>query len=265
MPDNEPPKKPADDELDSLADSFHAGENLPSATPIFLEDQAPRPSTLDDEPSDDDLRSSPLARRLAKRRGYSIAAREPKTKRLLSSWGLGAVALLAAWALWGTGDDVRYWISGAPPVDLGHLGGYRLENAQEGVFAHVEGIASPKRAEYSRMFGEHELFPLIGSRILIDRAGAPDDSLRGYGFKYSGDGRLVRATNEGKWAAVREQFSAANELARQGDVWVLEDGLSPRKGLRVPMEVGLWAAIFLACAVTLGVRAKQSTLLAPKS
>lgn len=278
-PKSDAPGAPdSDDALDSLAARFHAGESANGggarAQGAELEDAgasgghsgaagrepaASRGATiLDDEPSADDLRSTALGKRLAQRRGYAIAAREPKTRRLLSSWGLGGVLLLSLWSLWGTWPEARYWLSREAPADLGHLGGYRLEDARDGAFTRVEGIASPKRATYSRMFGEHELFPLIASRILIDRAGSPDESLRGYGFHYSGEGRLVRVGEGSKWEAVREQFVSQGELARGGDVWVLEDGVSPHRGMIIPLQVGGWLLLALACAGAILIRARRA-------
>jgi len=264
MPDGAPPQ--SDDELDSLAAQFHAGEGLPAeskdakgaAKTEARDSDLDRDSDAEDDALDlDALRSSALGKRLSQRRGYAIAAREPKPKRLLSSWGLAIVMGLSLWSLWGVVPDLKYWVSDAKPIDLGHLGGYHLESAADGAYAHVEGIASPKRASYSRLFTEHELFPLIASRILIDRAQAADESMHGYGFPYSGEGRLVRAAEGSKWDAVREQFVNADELAHAGDIWLLEEGLSPRKGWRIPLEVGSWAAAALACAITLLLRAKK--------
>ena len=40
----------------------------------------------DADPTDDELRGTLLARRLAKRRGYGLAGREPKVRRGLSTW-----------------------------------------------------------------------------------------------------------------------------------------------------------------------------------
>jgi len=165
--------------------------------------------------------------------------------------------ILSAWAVYGEVPELRYWLSRDPPINLGHLGGYTLEQAHEGAFVHIEGIASPKRASYSRMFSEHELFPLIASRVLVDRAQAPDESMRGFGFRYSGEGRLVRAEEGGKWDAVRRQFVEANELARSGDIWVLEDGVSPHRGWRLPLEAGAWAAACLGSAAVLLARLRR--------
>ncbi len=258
---------PDDAKLDALeeefhAERFHAGVNDPGVAgaaaiargELRAEGPGGEAGGSDGEPSHDELRSGALGQRLAKRRGYSLPAREPKTRRLLSSWGISAVLALSLWSLAGTWGDVRYYLSKTPPIDLGHLGGYHLDAAREGAFAKVSGVASPKRASYSRFFSEHELIPLIGSRILIDRDGSPSDDLRGFAFQYTGQGRLLRAEEGGKWGAVREQFSEAGELARQGDVWVLEDGLSPHQGMRVPLEVGGWGALSLACLAALLAR-----------
>jgi hypothetical protein len=243
--------QPEGSDLEDLERQFHAGEAKPApAAPADGHE-------VDDAEDEKDrlMRQSALGRRLAKRRGYAVRAREPKTRTLLSSWGLGGVLALSLWSAWGAWPQLAWWLSNAPPIDLGHLGAYDLSRAQDGVFARVEGIASPKRGSYSH-FGQHELFPLIASRILVDRAGEPDDSARGLAFRYSGSGRLHRAEAEGKWAAVREKFYSAGELAKEGDVWVLEDGVAPRKGWSTPAEFGGWILAAAACAAVLIRRAR---------
>ena len=252
-PKETPPQQGAHDPLEDLERRFHEGET----GPMPAGGAAGAPEAPIDDPDDESerlLRSSALGRRLAKRRGYAVRAREQKTRTLLSSWGLGGVLALSLWSASGAWPQLAWWLSSAPPVDLGHLGAYDLSRARDGVFAHVEGVASPKRGTYSRFFGQHELFPLIASRVLVDRAGEPDESARGLAFRYSGEGRLHRAEPDGKWAAVREKFYAAGELAREGDVWVLEDGVAPRRGWRTPTEFGFWAALAAACAGLLARR-----------
>ena len=248
---------PDDDALDHLERKFHEGDAVARAeapAPAAPADDAAVLEALDGQA----LRGSHLGRRLARRRGYAVAAREPRTHRtLLSAWGLGGVAVLAAWSLWGAWPSLEYWLSRAPPVDLGHLGAYDLSGAHDGAFVKAAGIASPKRGTYSRFFGQHELFPLIASRILVDHDGPPDEAARGLAFRWSGEGRLHRAEANGKWAAVREQFFASGELAREGDVWVLEEGVSPRRGWGAPAESGAWAAVCLACLFVLGRRMRE--------
>ena len=229
-----------DDKLDELARRFHAGEALP------------RPPPADDGASleRDDLRGTLLARSLARRRGYGVPAAEPKLRARLSSWALALIALLAAWSLWGVVPELRYWLSAKAPLDLGRLGAYQpLDDLPEGALVRLEGVASPKRGTYSRFLREHEVFPLIGSRLLIDRVGAPDPALRGYGFRYTGEGRLSRAG--ARYQGVRDQFVQAGELAKSGEVWVLEDGVVPRRGLRIPLEALLWGGLAAAAIVTL--------------
>ena len=250
---------PDDDALDHLERKFHENETQAPASTAPAPSAAPTVggSGLDDL-DEQALRSSNLGRRLARRRGYAVAASEPRThKTLLSAWGLGGVALLAAWSLWGGWPSLAYWLSREPPVDLGHLGAYDLSRARDGAFAKVAGIASPKRGTYSRFFGQHELFPLIASRILVDHDGPPDEGARGLAFRWSGEGRLHHAELDGKWAAVREQFFASGELAREGDVWVLEEGVAPGRGWAAPLESGLWAAVCLGCLAVLGRRLRE--------
>lgn len=227
-----------DENLDELARRFHAGEAPP----------APPPGDERDE-----LRGTLLAQRLARRRGYGVQAVEPKVRPRLSSWALALIAALAAWSLWGLGPELRYWSSAQPARDLGHLGAYApLDAVPDGSFVRLEGLASPKRGTYARFFREHELFPLIGSRLLIDRAAPPDPSLRGYAFPYRGEGRLTRAG--ARYQGVRDQFVQAGELARAGDVWVVEDGVAPRRGLRIPLEAALWAGLAAASLATIATR-----------
>ena len=259
---------PDDDALDHLERKFHegaAGGAVPAGPGAAPAASAPAAASA---PSDDAalldaldeqaLRGTNLGRRLARRRGYAIAAREPRTRqKLLSAWGLGGVALLAAWSLWGAWPALSYWLSRDLPVDLGHLGAYDLAGARDGAFAKAAGIASPKRGTYSRFFGQHELFPLIASRILVDHDGPPDEAARGLAFRWSGEGRLRRAEADGKWAAVREQFLASGELAREGDVWVLEEGVSPGLGWAAPLEAGAWAAVCVLCLAVLARRLNE--------
>ncbi len=255
-------KPQSDHDLDELARRFHDGEapavvaSGSAATSAGANADASRDGLADDELSIEELKRTALGQRLARRRGYAVSAREQKTRHLLSAWGLAGVMLLAAWSVGSLLPEIRYWTSSATPIDLGHVGGYQLDQARDGAFARVEGIASPTRGHYSSMFSEHELFPLMASRILVDRARAPDESLRGFGFRYAGDGRLVRAEAGSKWDTIRRQFTDASELSRTGDIWVLEDGVSPRRGWRTPVEVGFWSALFLSCAVTLALRAR---------
>ena len=199
--------------------------------------------------TDDDLRGTVLARKLARRRGYGLVAREPRVRRGLSTWALAAIAALSAWSFSGVLPDLRYWLSSGAPRDLGHLGAYApLDAIPDGTFVRIEGIASPRRGSYSRFLRDHEVFPLIGSRILVDRPHAPDDSLRGYGFRYKGDGRLSRAGSH--YEGVREQFAQAGELSRTGELWVLEDGASPHRGLRTPLEALFWAGLGTLAALS---------------
>jgi hypothetical protein len=243
-------------DLDELERQFHANEHAPGPA-------APQGEPSLDEPSDDErdrlLRDSALGRRLAKRRGHALRGREPKTRRMLSSWGVAGVLAIALWSAAGAWPSFAWWLSAQPPIDLGHLGSYDYSQARDGLYARAEGVASPKRGTYSRLGGEHELFPLVASRILVDRAGPPDDAARGLAFHYSCAGRLSRAEPGGKWEAVREKFYAQGELAKEGDVWVLEDGVEPRKGLAVPLEFALWALLALACAAVLLRRLRART------
>src|SRR5205823_2415737 len=94
---------------------------------------------------------------------------------------------------------------------------------------------------------EHEVFPLIGSRILIDRPQAPDESLKGYGFRYAGEGRLQRASSDPRWDAARATFAERGELPAQGELYVVQDGEVPGRGLRTPLEAGAWALLGLVC------------------
>lgn len=232
------------DDLDELERRFHAGEAV--VRPQGAAEPAPGPG-------DSELRGTILAQRLARRRGYGVPAREPRARRYLSSWALGLIALLAAWSLSGVYPDLRYWLSRSPPIDAGHLGAYAaLEQIPEGAFVRAEGIASPKRGTYSRFLRDHEVFPLIGSRILVDRPRAPDPALRGYGFHYAGEGRLSRAGS--RYEGVRDQFAQAGELPKAGEVWVLEDGAAPGKGLRTPLEGLLWAGLCFASLSALAAR-----------
>ena len=243
-----------DDKLDDLARRFHAGEALPRPHAVASGPEGPV--------APDDLRGTLLARKLARRRGYGVPAAEPRVRARLSSWALGLIALIGAWSLWGLLPDLRYWASSAPAVDLGRLGAYRpLDAVPDGARARLEGVASPRRGTYSRFLRDHEVFPLIGSRLLIDRVGAPDPALRGYGFRYRGEGRLSRAGD--RYQGVRDQFVQAGELARSGEVWVLEDGLVPRRGLRIPLEALLWASVVAVALAALSRRALQRRNAAP--
>ena len=244
MPDED------DKAIDDLARRFHAGEVQP-----VVKNALPQ---VGDDPSDDDLRGTLLARRLARRRGHGLTAREPKVRVLFGSWALFALAALGAWSFADALPDIRYWLSSAKPVDLGHLGGYssasQLDQIAEGAFVHLEGVASPKRGAYSRLLREHEVFPLIASRFLIDRPGSPDQSLRAYGFRYSGEGRFWRTSRETRFEGVRDQFVKAGELSASGEVYLIEDGTAPRKGVRAPLELILWGGL---CAVSLAVVARR--------
>ena len=191
---------------------------------------------------DEDLRGTHLARKLAKRRGYGLPARERQVSRSLSSWALLAIAGIAAWSLYGLGAELAYWLVKRPPVELGRMGAYAdLEKIPDGAFVRLQGIASPKRAAYSRFFAQHEVFPLIASRLLVDRASAPDEAQRGFGFQYAGEGRLTRAGE--RYSGVREQFAQLGELPKSGEVWIVEDGVAPRRGLRIPLEGVFWLAM----------------------
>lgn len=231
MPDDD------DKSLDDLARRFHQGEVQPAAVPAEADG--------DDDLSADDLRGTLLAQRFARRRGGTgLPPREPKVRILFGTWGLFALAALGAFSLASALPDLRYWVSGAKPIDLGHLGAYPdLSGLPDGAFVQLEGVASPKRGTYSRFFREHEVFPLLASRFLIDRPGSPDESQRGYGFRYAGKGRLWRTSRETRFEGVREQFVKAGELAATGEVYVIEDGLAPRRGLRAPLEALLWAGL----------------------
>ena len=88
----------------------------------------------------------------------------------------------------------------------------------------------------------------------MDRPQAPDEAARGLAFRWSGEGRLHRAEPGGKWATVREQFFNHGELAREGDVWVLEEGTSPGRGWAAPLESGLWGLTCLGCLALLARR-----------
>ena len=271
-----------DDKLDELARRFHAGEELPrppvagqsaqpaaptgaqqlsgtrapplSGTPAPL--TGAREPPLDDTVDMDELRGTLLARKLARRRGYGVTGSEPKMRARLSSWALALIALLSSWSLWGLAPELRYWAGAGPALDIGRLGAYAaLDALPDGALVRLEGIASPKRGTYSRLLRDHEVFPLIGSRLLIDRVGAPDPALRGYGFSYRGEGRLSRAA--ARYQGVRDQFVQAGELARSGEVWVLEDGVVPRRGLRIPLEALLWSAFALSALATLVRRLVQ--------
>ena len=240
----EDPEDPAEAAaLDELAKGFHRGESAPSAAPAALAPAAAR-SGLDAslDASDDELRNTVLARKLARRRGFGLPGREPQVRPRLSTWALAAVAALSVWSLLGLAPEARYWLSAAAARDIGRLGAYAtLDPLPDGVYVRAQGVASPRRGSYSRFLSQHEVFTLIGSRLLIDRRNAPDDSLRGYGFQYSGAGRLSRAG--ARYQGIRDQFTELGELPRTGEVWVLEDSVVPRRGLRLPLEASLWLVL----------------------
>lgn len=249
MPDDDDQAR--DQALDELARRFHAGESQPASGESPAAAALDVDEVLEAEVPDDDLRGTLLARRLSRRRGYGLPAREAKVRNLFGNWALLALAALSAWSFASALPDIRYWLSSAKPLDLGHLGGYSdpssLSGAADGAYVHLEGVASPKRGTYSRFLREHEVFPLLASRFLIDRPGTPNDSLRGYGFRYSGDGRLWRASSESRFAGVREQFVKAGELAAVGEVYVIEDGVAPRRGFGAPLEFVLWGGLCTLC------------------
>jgi hypothetical protein len=229
-----------DQQLDELERRFHEGQ--------------PEPLPADDERAQ--LHRTHLARRLLRRRGYGVPPVERRARRLFGTPALAVLAALAAVSFAGALPSLRYWLSSAPPIDLGRAPrGYQLDGVPDGAFVKLEGIASPKRGSYSRFLREHEVFALVGSRILVDRAQPPDESLKGYGFRYSGDGRLARASTDHRWDAVRAAFADAGELPRDGELFVIEDGSSPRRGLRVPLEGGAWLLLFAVCAAVIGRRA----------
>ena len=267
--------------LDRLVAQFHEGEHAAPDSPATGAGQAGSgsegagaaatssgPARDEDEGEDDEdgfdrvaLRATHLGRRLARRRGHALTAREKKPTRLFGSWALFALSLLGAWGLASALPDLRYWLSSAPPLDLGRMGAYRLDGVADGAYVKVEGIASPRRGSWSRLMTEHELFPLIGSRILVDRRRAPDPGMKGFGFKYAGEGRLSMVTDESRWAGVREQFAVAGEVSKEGLVVVLEDGVVPRRGLRVPLEAAAWTALI---AVSFAVLVRRARSLRPR-
>ncbi|MBS2025784.1 MAG: hypothetical protein JST92_25570 [Deltaproteobacteria bacterium] len=206
------------------------------------------------------LRSTHLGRRLARRRGYAIEARQRKPRKLFGNWSLLILSLVGAWGLASVWPEFSYWISSGPPRDLGRMGAYQIESVPDGSYVKVQGVASPKRGSWSRLFTDHEVFPLIASRILVDRRQAPDPGLKGYGFIYQGEGRLSIVEVDGRWAGVREQFAQAGEVSKDGPLVVIEDGLVPRKGARVPAEVALWLALVL---VPLAVLVRRHRAPAP--
>ena len=93
------PKDPAQpdgpDPVEDLERQFHAGEATPALSAGAAGDSAT--DAAEDE-KERLMRQSALGRRLAKRRGYAVRAREPKTRTLLSSWGLGGVLALSLWS-----------------------------------------------------------------------------------------------------------------------------------------------------------------------
>ena len=79
--------------------------------------------------------------------------------------------------------------------------------------------------------------------------------MKGFGFRYAGEGRAALVTEESRWAGVREQFADSNEVSREGLVIVIEDGVVPRKGLRLPLEVLAWLGLL---AVSSGVLVRRA-------
>ena len=225
------------EELEELERRFHAGEAAP-------QEDVPGPSLL--------------AQRLARRRGYGIAQREGRPRRLFSTISLIVLALLGAWGLAGAFPALRYWMSKAAPIDVGRLGAYRPQGAPDGSFVRVEDFASPRRGTYSRLWRDHEVFALVGSRILVDRAQPADDSLRGFGFRYRGEGRIQRLSADPRYDGPRQQLAQLGELPAEGEVWVIEDGIAPRRGWRAPLESGLWTALTLVCCLVALRRAFRS-------
>jgi hypothetical protein len=161
---------------------------------------------------------------------------------------------LALWGLWGALPSLQYWLSKAPAVDIGKLGAYRPEAAPEGAAVIVEGIASPKRGAYARLWRDHEVFPLVRSRVLIDRPRAPDASLEGYGFRYRNAGRIHRVDDDAKWDAVRQKFADLGELPREGPIYVIDDGDVPGAGVRTPLEGAFWTLLLGVSGTMLALR-----------
>ena len=247
MPDEKPPAPPPDPPpLDELERQFHAGEVIPLRKRDEGTGAHEEHEDLDDEEA---LKGTILAQRLARRRGYGVAAREKRPpQRFLHTFTLVSLALISGWALAGKVPALQYWLSSAPPIDIGRLGAYHPDKAPGGAYVKVEGIAQPGRLSFSSALREHELFVLLGSRILVDRLGAPDESLKGYGFRYQGEGRLQRLSQAPEYEGVRKQLAEKGEIAREGEVWILEDGAVPRRGFRTPLEAGFWALLCGVCA-----------------
>ena len=81
--------------------------------------------------------------------------------------------------------------------------------------------------------------------------------MKGFGFRYSGEGRAWLVGEEGRWSGVRGQFADANEVSREGVVVLIEDGVAPRKGLRIPLEALGWLGLLTVSVGVLVVRARR--------
>ncbi len=199
------------------------------------------------ETSDDDL--------------YVASPRRP----LFSHWALFAISAISLFFLVQQRDSVTYWLSNTPRIDIGHFSDTHPEMAPSGSWVTVAGIASPVRGTYTRFFTAYELLHLLSSPVIVLRPEGKDVAeYRGYGFRYTGEGRLMRLSDVPELAEVRERFSEKGEIRRDAEVYLLKEGEIPRRG------VGPWGAVAIyfflfAGTLTVGWRRLAAKKSPPKS
>ncbi len=171
-------------------------------------------------------------------------------------------------ALEPTGDLAYELLGPSTAIELGRPGAYNLEAARDGSRAHIFGYAGSVRGTFAQWGSSYEVAPLVGIPVLVRRAphpSVPADTVE----PFDGEGRLLRldsgpaswfermARPSSRYATVRMQFEAYNQLPAGRTAWLLLTGDLPRASpWAIAEPILLWLA-----AVAFIFRARRAYVL----
>jgi hypothetical protein len=183
----------------------------------------------------------------------------PRPRRLPLGITLLGLAV-CAYLLWDMRPAIAYWLSTEPAVDLGSVGAYQLDRCRDGIFARIEGVPGASASRFRRLGTRYEIVALRGTNVLVRRSLPPlDPATAREGrepppdpARFSAQGRLVLDQSIAEYAQAFQHLVGRREVElREGHLYVLLDGDSPRAGWRVPAEALALAALALLNAAAL--------------
>lgn len=176
-------------------------------------------------------------------------------------------ACLGMLAIEPTADLSWHLFGPSAAVELGEPGQYRFDALADGLWVRLEGIASPRRGNYSRWGDQWEVYALVGTPLLV-RARPGTQVEANTAELVSVQGRLLRLDTSAsgfverllrpaaRYTSLKLTFEALGELPADRATYLVLDGDVPRSSLfALASPLVLWGLCLLVA-----VTAVRSTL-----